>query len=279
MLIPSVRVENVYYAYGEVPALADVSVSIQPGEFVAVVGQNGSGKTTLVKHFNGLLKPARGRAWVGERETASAAVADLAREVGYVFQNPDHQINQPTVRDEVAFGLRHFGFPADEVTRHVAAALAQFGLSAYADRPPAVLGFGLRRKVALASVCVLRPPVLILDEPTGGLDARSAEEVLGLAARLNADGHTVILVSHDMRRVAACARRCVLLQGGRLLADGPTREVFAEAALLKQACLSPPPVTQLAQALAPQIRLDNPLTAEEFFSAYLHLRTNTDRGP
>src|SRR3990172_1589148 len=269
MNAPVLRVENLHFAYGDVPALSGVSLTIQPGELVAIVGQNGSGKTTLVKHFNGLLKPTRGRVWVGERDTASLGVAELARTVGYVFQNPDHQINQATVREEIGFGLRNMDSPPDEVARRADEALAMFGLRAYADRPPAILGFGLRRKIALASVCALRPPVLILDEPTGGLDARSAEELLGFAARLRAEGHTILLVSHDMRRVAAFAGRCVILQEGRVLRDGPTREVFADEGLLRQAFLAPPPVTQLAHALAPQIVLDTPLTAEEFYAEYV----------
>ncbi|HLE27820.1 MAG TPA: ABC transporter ATP-binding protein [Anaerolineales bacterium] len=268
MHTPSLRVENLYFAYNGLAALSGVSLTIRPGEFVALVGQNGSGKTTLVKHFNGLLKPTRGKVWVGERDTASCAVSDLAREVGYVFQNPDHQINQPTVREEVAFGLKNLDFPAGEAARRTDEALAAFGLQPFADRPPAILGFGLRRKIALASVCVLRPPVLILDEPTGGLDARSAEELLGFAARLKAEGHTLILVSHDMRRVAAFAERCVVLKEGRVWLDGPARAVFAKTELLQQAFLAPPPVTRLAQALAPQVDLDTPLTPEEFYSHY-----------
>ena len=268
MNVPSLRTEDLHHAYGDVPALLGVSLTIQPGEFVAIVGQNGSGKTTLVKHFNGLLKPTRGRVWVGERETTSLAVAELAREVGYVFQNPDHQINQPTVREEIAFGLRNMDFPPDEVARCTDEALAMFGLRDYADRPPAILGFGLRRKIALASVCALRPPVLILDEPTGGMDARSAEELLEFAARLHGEGHTLLLVSHDMRRVAAFAERCVILKEGRVLRDGPTREVFADDDLLRQAFLAPPPVTQLAYALEPQLALGTPLTAEEFYAEY-----------
>ena len=267
--MPSLRAENLHFAYNGVLALTGISLTIGPGEFVAVVGQNGSGKTTLVKHFNGLLKPTRGKVWVGERDTASQVVSDLAREVGYVFQNPDHQINQPTVREEIAFGLRQMGFAEPEVTRRADSALTDFGLHALADQPPAILGFGLRRKIALASVCVLRPPVLILDEPTGGLDARSAEELLNFAKRLQAEGHTIILVSHDMRRVAASAERVVVMYGGRLLADAPTRKVFAEAALLKQAFLAPPPVTQLAHALSPA--LGTPLTAEEFYTQYTGL--------
>ena len=271
MNAPLLRVEDLHHAYDDVPALGGVSLTIRPGEFIALVGQNASGKTTLVKHFNGLLKPARGRVWVGERVTTSLAVSDLAREVGYVFQNPDHQINQPTVREEIAFGLKQLDFSAAEIARRTEAALVDFGLLPFADRPPAILGFGLRRKIALASVCVLRPPVLILDEPTGGLDARSAVELLAFAARLKAEGHTIILVSHDMRRVAAFAERMVVMHGGRVLADGPTRAVFAQSELLQQAFLAPPPVAQLAHALSPA--LGTPLTAEEFYTEYAKRKT------
>jgi energy-coupling factor transporter ATP-binding protein EcfA2 len=262
-MIP-LRVENLHYAYNDTLALSEVNLTIDPGEFVAVVGQNGSGKTTLVKHFNGLLKPTRGRVWVAGRDTAPLAVADLARQVGYVFQNPDHQISQATVRAEIAFGLRNLGFTDREVVQRTGETLASFGLEACADRPPAVLGFGLRRKVALASVCVLRPPVLILDEPTIGLEARAADEVLHLADRLCGQGHTIILISHDMRRVAAHARRCVLLKQGRVVQDAPTRVVFADAEGLAQARLAPPPVTQLAHALA----WGTPLTPEEFYEQF-----------
>ncbi len=260
----SLRVENLHFAYEGVPALCGISLDIAPGEFVAIVGQNGSGKTTLVKHFNGLLKPTQGRVWVDGRDTASLTVATLARQVGYVFQNPDHQISQNTVRAEVAFGLRNLGFAEAEVERRTAETLAAFGLAAEAARPPAILGAGLRRKVALAGVCCVRPPVLILDEPTLGLEARAAEEVLQLAAGLHRDGHTVILISHDMRRVAAYARRCLLLKDGRLLRDAPVRTVFADPALLAEANLAPPPVTRLAQALD----WGTPLTPEELYLAY-----------
>jgi energy-coupling factor transporter ATP-binding protein EcfA2 len=270
----SLRVEHLHYAYNGTPALVDISLTIAPGEFVAVVGQNGSGKTTLVKHFNGLLKPTRGRVWVADRETGPLAVADLARQVGYVFQNPDHQISQPTVRAEIAFGLHNLGFARSEVAQHTAEALATFGLEAFANQPPAVLGFGLRRKVALASVCVLRPPVLILDEPTNGLEARAADEVLQLAETLCAEGHTIVLISHDMRRVAAHARRCVLLKQGRLVRDAPTRDVFADIQGLTEARLAPPPVTQLAHAL----NWETPLTPEEFYAQYAQRRAQPGKG-
>jgi len=260
----SLRVENLYFDYGGVPAPSGISLDIAPGEFVGIVWQNGSGKTTLVKHFNGLLKPTQGRVWVDGRDTAPLTVAALARQVGYVFQNPDHQISQNTVRAEVAFGLRNLGFAEPEVERRTVETLAAFGLTSNADRPPAILGAGLRRKVALAGVCCVRPPVLILDEPTLGLEARAAEDVLQLAAGLHREGHTVLLISHDMRRVAAYARRCVLLKEGRVLRDAPVRAVFADSALLAQANLAPPPVTRLAQALD----WGTPLTPDELYLAY-----------
>jgi len=259
------RTAHLTFAYSGSPILCDLSLTIQSGEWVALIGQNGSGKTTLVKHFNGLLKPTHGQVWVGERDTTTCSIADLAREVGYVFQNPDHQIHQSTVREEVACGLRWQGYPPAEQHERLTATLAQFRLTDYAHHPPAILGFGLRRKVALASVCALRPPVLILDEPTGGLDARSADDILTLVAQLNAHGHTILMISHDMRRVAEYARRCIVLQAGRIVRDAPPRDVFADAPLLQQAFLSPPPVTQLAHHLG---QPGTPLTPEEFYQGY-----------
>ena len=189
-------VQDLWYGYsGEVAALRGIDLEIEDGDYVAVIGQNGSGKTTLVKHFNGLLKPTRGRVLVKLEtrnpkpetlvDTASLTVGQLAQTVGYVFQNPDHQIFCDTIREEFAFGPRNLGLPEAEVRRRVEEALARFDLEQYADRPPAVLGYGLRRKIGVAAVYSMRPRIFILDEPTSGLDWRSTVELMELAVRGN----------------------------------------------------------------------------------------------
>lgn len=270
-----IRVRDLCYRYdGESDALRGVSLDIRDGDFVAVVGQNGSGKTTLVKHFNGLLKPTQGRVQVYGQDTADLSVGQLARQVGYVFQNPDRQIFCPTVRQEIAFGPKNLGLSPEAVDRRVAEAMAQFRLEAYADAPPALLGYGLRRKVGVAAVYAMRPRLFILDEPTAGLDRRGIQELMALLTTMNAEGHTIVLITHDMRIAAEHARRTVILDQGRLLADGDTQEVFRRADELARARIEPPQIAQLARRLVSS-GVEMPagvLTVEAFYEAYTAFR-------
>jgi energy-coupling factor transporter ATP-binding protein EcfA2 len=277
---PTIRVEDVSYTYADgTAALQGVSLDLEPGEFVALLGPNGSGKTTLAKHLDGLLRSSSGRVLVGDLDTRRASVAQLARQVGYVFQNPDHQIFAATVEEEVAFGPRSQGLPEDAVARRAAEALDLFGLASCADVPPASLGFAQRRQVALAAVLAAGPRVLILDEPTGGLDARSRSEIMSVIAGFNAGtlarsaepgraaspkarprgqaaptlgaaGGTVLLITHDMVLVAEYARRAVVLVDGRVLFDGAVPDLFRQRDLLARAGLGLPPVVRLANRLA-----------------------------
>jgi len=270
---PAVRVENLCYRYDDGPwVLSGLDLNIETGDFLAIVGQNGSGKTTLVKHFNGLLRPTRGRVVVFGEDTAGQSVGQLARKVGYLFQNPDHQIFAPTVWEEVAFGPRNLGFSEDEVTAHTTEAMALFGLEDQADTPPAVLGYGLRRKVTLAAVWAMHPQVLVLDEPTAGLDWRSTRTLMKEVSNLNRQGHTIVLITHDMKLVAEFARRVLVLNDGQILAYGPTRQVFQQETILRQAFLAPPPITALARRMRPYgLRGDN-LTVQEFYQEYTALQ-------
>jgi len=267
---PIITAEGVWFAYTDGEwALQDVSLRIEPGEYVAIIGPNGAGKTTLAKQFNGLLLPTRGRVRVLGRETANLGPEKLAHIVGYVFQNPDHQIFAPSTREEIAFGPRNLGLSDTEVRARADEALARFGLSDMADVPPAVLSFGLRRKVALAAVYAMRPQVLILDEPTGGLDRDSVREVMGLVAKLHAEGHTIILITHDMELVAEQAERVILLHGGRVLLDAGTREALTQGERLESVGLMPPQITRLAQGLALYGLPADVLTVREFVAAYV----------
>lgn len=242
--------KSLSYAYdGKQAALNDIDLTIAAGEFVAIIGQNGSGKTTLVKHLNGLLRPARGRVLLHGADIAATPVAELARTVGYVFQNPDHMIFSATVREEVAAGPRHLGLPEVAIAERTTAALTQFGLLPYAETQPALLGFGLRRKVSIAAVVAMQTAVLVLDEPTSGLDQRSTHELMTILADLNQQGRTIILITHDMRLVADWVPSCVVLHNGRLLTHAPTRHIFQQPALLHQTQLEPPPIVQLGQRL------------------------------
>jgi energy-coupling factor transporter ATP-binding protein EcfA2 len=266
------EVHGLWYWYDSgPPVLQDISFSVGRGDFFAIVGPNGSGKTTLAKHFNGLLKPRRGQVKVCGEDTAGRSVGQLARRVGYVFQSPDHQIFAATVGDEVAFGLRNLGFAANEVHQRTEAALTRFGLGEYSDWPPALLGYGLRRKVTLAAVLAMQPEVLVLDEPTTGLDAGATREVMAMVAGAHRAGGTVVLISHDMKRVAQYAQRVGVLNDGRLLALVPPRDLFQDQALLVEAHLTPPPITRLAQGLRAAGMRGDSLTVDEFCDEYVGL--------
>jgi energy-coupling factor transport system ATP-binding protein len=221
------------------------------GEFVALVGSNGSGKTTLVKHINGLIRPRRGHVRLYGEDIRQRSVGELARRVGYLFQNPEHQIFSASVREEIAFGPRNQGLSLSAMERRVEAALERFDLVSVAAQPPAVLSYGLRRRVTLASLAAMEPEVVVLDEPTVGLDADGRDETFRWLVELHERGRTILLVSHDMSVVAEYADRVVVLQEGHVAADGSPVTVFQQPELLARASLATPPVVELAQRLEP----------------------------
>jgi energy-coupling factor transport system ATP-binding protein len=276
---PAIVVQDLWYSYGdEVTALRGIDLEIEDGDYVAVIGQNGSGKTTLVKHFNGLLKPTRGRVLVrglGDREgspllrdTANLPVGQLAQTVGYVFQNPDYQIFCATTREELAFGPRNLGLPEAEVRSRVEEALARFDLETYADSPPAVLGYGLRRKIGVAAVYSMRPRIFILDEPTTGLDWRTTMELMDLIGEMHRHGHTIILVTHDMKLVTEFSQKSLVLRDGQVLAYDDTRTVFKHSEALRDTKIEPPQITKLAKRMAPYGMPDDVLSVDEFYALY-----------
>jgi cobalt transport protein ATP-binding subunit len=265
---PLLEVRDVVFSYGETLALRGVSLTIRPGEFVALAGANGSGKTTLAKHFNGLLRPASGDVRVDGHETRERSIGELAQTVGYAFQNPDHQIFLPTVAEEVAFGPRNLGIRGSELDERVEAALKLFDLTCLRQRHPTMLGRGVRRRVALAAVVAMRPRLLVLDEPTGGLDRHASESLMTILRGFVSEGRAVVLITHDMRLVGEHARRLVVLNEGRVLADGPTADVMHEFDLLERAGIRPPPVARLAADLA-RAGMPFALNVEEFTELFL----------
>jgi energy-coupling factor transport system ATP-binding protein len=247
---PIIRAEAVRFGYPDgTEALAGVTLRIAAGEFVAILGSNGSGKTTLAQVMAGILPPAGGRVLLHGLEPGPRRAAEIARRVGYVFQNPDHQIAAPTVADEIGSALRNFGVPAPEVARRAAAVLPLLGLAGREDRDPFILTRGERQRVALGAVLAYGPEVIIMDEPTTGLDEREQLRVMRLLADLNARGHTIVVITHALPVAAAFARRVVVLRGGRVAADGPTADLLLDAALLEEAGLAPTPAARLAVLL------------------------------
>lgn len=263
-----VAADDLSFSYeGRTLALDHLTLHAPRGQFIAIAGPNGGGKSTLARHLIGLLRPQGGALQIEGRPTAGKAVAELARSVGYVFQNPDYQIFAPTVREEISVGPRAAGLRGAALAERLDAALAAFDLAAYAELPPAVLGYGVRRLVTLASVWAMQPPVWLLDEPTTGLDARLTARLMQRLHDLHAAGRTILLITHDLR-LAAEAERLVVISGGRVVQDGAPAQVFQDAGALAAVGLRPPAVTRLALKLAPAGFPRLALSVEEFVDNY-----------
>lgn len=244
--------EEVVHEYPNgVRALDGLSLRLNPGEAVALVGQNGSGKTTLVRHLNGLLRPTTGRVLVGGRDAAGRRVADLASQVGLVFQDPDRQIFAGTVRREVEFGPRNVGLRGARLEQAVAAALSAVGLDGEEATNPYDLGTARRKLLAIASVLAMETPVLVLDEPTTGQDRAGVTRVRDLISRTVGAGRTVIAISHDLRFVAETFPRVVVLRAGHVVLDGSPGEVFAPSnrETMASTGLEPPWAARVAEQL------------------------------
>jgi energy-coupling factor transport system ATP-binding protein len=230
-------------------ALHDVDLEIRRGEFVGILGQNGSGKTTLVKHFNALLKPTEGTVIVAGLDTRKASIAEMALAVGYIFQNPDAQIFKMKVEEELAFGPQNVGLSEGEVGRRIKEAAEDLEISHLMDKNPFFLSKGEKQRVAVAAVMAMHPDILVLDEPTTGQDFKRAKEIMDLAVRLHDEGQTVVVITHDMNLAAEYCDRVVIMEGGRVLLDAPTREAFLAEEELNASSLRPPQVTVLGKAL------------------------------
>jgi energy-coupling factor transport system ATP-binding protein len=238
-----IAVEDLTHVYPDGTRAVDgVSLRIDAGERVAIVGQNGSGKSTLVRHFNGLLRPTEGRVVLDGVDTATLRVAQLAEKVGLAFQDPDRQIFAGKVRAEVAFGPRNLGFEKDRLERTIDEALAAAGLTPEAATNPYDLGYSRRKLLALASILAMRTPIVVLDEPTTGQDARGVARVEEIVAGLAELGRTVVAISHDMAFVAESFARVIVMRDGRVILDGRPAEVFAESSweMLASTYLEPP---------------------------------------
>ncbi|MDR3255988.1 MAG: energy-coupling factor ABC transporter ATP-binding protein [Synergistaceae bacterium] len=258
------RFDGVSFGYMSGSAINDVSFYVAPGEFVALLGENGAGKSTLCRLCNGLLKPSSGRVKVGGQDTRQVKTSVLSRSVGFLFQNPDRQICRNTVSDEIMFGLENVVASPDERRRRRDEVLGLFALDG--DIDPFGMSRGERQQVALASVLATKPKLLILDEPTTGLDYRECLSTMEIVSRLNADGTTVLMVSHDMEVTADFAKRAIVLSGGRLIGDGPVREIMKNRRLLDEASLLPAQIPALAMFLSELGELGKPDKIGELFS-------------
>lgn len=249
-----IRVNDLTVSRGGRALLRDVSLDVAAGDFLAVIGTNGAGKTTLVQAIAGVVAPPRGCVTVGRLDVATGNLRALAAQVGFVFQNPEHQFIENTVSDELAHGLRtgngHSGLDAAAIDARVSAMLGRFGLDELRDVHPFLLSGGQKRRLSVGTALIAGAPVLVLDEPTFGQDRERADELMALLADLNSTGTTIVAATHDLQLVAEYASHVAVLADGELLAFGPTAAIFADAGLIERAGLRLPPLTRALRGLA-----------------------------
>ena len=269
-----ISVENVSFHYpGGAQVLKNVDLEIKDGEFIAIMGENGAGKTTLVKMFNGLLKPAEGKISVDGVDTREKSVAQLSRDVGLIFQNPDHQLFAETVAEELSFSLRNFGFKEDVVKRRVTSLMSTLDLDRYSNSSPFVLSGGERKRVALAAILAWDPKHVIMDEPTIGQDYLQKDRLRNFIVQLVSQGKTIIIVTHDVEFVAECKPRIVLLSHGEIIGDGTAPEILTNPALVEKASLVMPQISSLMgtlRDLEPPTDIIDAYSAREFLSGKLN---------
>ncbi|MBQ8509693.1 MAG: ABC transporter ATP-binding protein [Clostridia bacterium] len=255
-----ITLEKVCFGYGKNETLRDVNLHIGKGDFCAIIGANGAGKSTLTRLMRGLLRPTSGRVLIDGQDIAAARPSTLAAKIGYLFQNPDRQLCRNTVREELLFTLQYAGIPADRRDALCDAALERFSLDG--DGDTACMSRGERQRTALASALAAEPPLLLLDEPTTGLDYSECTAIMERIAEMNERGVTVVMVCHDMEIVLDFAKTCVVVADGQVLGEGTPADIFYNQPLLKRASLIPPQLIELASRFGGEV--GRPTHAEDF---------------
>jgi len=263
---PLVQIENLWHQYSDgTVALRGIDLLIHDGEFVGIIGQNGSGKSTLVSHLLGLLRPSYGRVLLMGKDVSQFSVPEMAKSVGFIFQDPDLMLFQTSVWSEIAFGPSNVGLPPEEIETRVRDSLKMMRLVGFEKRHPHALSRGQRHRVAIASILAMRPRILIADEPTTGQDYGATKHYLELLRKMNQEGATILVISHDMKTIAKYVDRVIVLRDGRVLFDGPTRAVFGKPDILETTDINPPQITQISLALK-EYGFPTCLTVEELVS-------------
>ena len=271
------EVKNLKYSYNaEYQALKGVSLKVEQGEMVALLGKNGAGKSTLFLHLNGIYQPDEGQVFIDGEELKydKKSLLKFRQKVGIVFQNPDDQIFAPTVEEDVAFGPLNLGLSMEEVQDRVEEALARVGMSGYEKKAPHHLSGGQKKRVAIAGILAMKPEIMVLDEPTAGLDPQGVMDLSKLLNELNDEGITIIISTHEVDLVPTYAKKVFVLVDGLLIAEGTPKEIFSKPEILEQANLKVPIVTELFQQLEDEgfdMQGDYPLTLDEAKDKFLEL--------
>lgn len=268
-----IRIENLCFSYpkSEKSVLNEVSLLIEKGESIAIIGQNGAGKTTLVKMLNGLLKPDKGNVTVGGWNTREYSVAKMSRKAGYVFQNPMDQIFHNNVYDEIVFGSKKMGYSESDVKKFAEKAIKLTSLENYREENPYNLPYSMRKFVTIAAVIAMNTDVIIMDEPTAGQDFQGMKILHNLISELRSEGKTVITITHDMEFVVNNFERIVVMTDGKIIADSDKREIFWQLDILEKSMVKQPYISDLAREIGMFSEKDfneNVLSADEFSEKY-----------
>ena len=275
--INMLEVKNIKYSYNsDYQALKGVSLKIERGDMVALLGKNGAGKSTLFLHLNGIYEPDEGQVFIDGEELKydKKSLLKFRQKVGIVFQNPDDQIFAPTVEEDVAFGPLNLGLSMEEVQDRVEEALARVGMSGYEKKAPHHLSGGQKKRVAIAGILAMKPELMVLDEPTAGLDPQGVVDLSILLKELNAEGITILISTHEVDLVPDYANKVFVLVDGLLVGEGTPKEIFSQPEILEKANLKVPIITELFQQLEDEgidIENDYPLTIEEAKEKFLKM--------
>ena len=275
------EVKNIKYSYNkDYQALKGVSLKVEEGEMVALLGKNGAGKSTLFLHLNGIYEPDEGQVFIDGEELKydKKSLLKFRQKVGIVFQNPDDQIFAPTVEEDVAFGPLNLDLPMEEVQKRVTESLARVGMSGFEKKAPHHLSGGQKKRVGIAGILAMKPKIMVLDEPTAGLDPQCVTDLSILLKELNDEGITIIISTHEVNLVPTYAKRVFVLVDGLLIAEGSPKEIFAQPEILEKANLEVPIVTELFQELEKEgfdMNNDYPLTIDEAKDKFLKLLNKT----
>jgi len=249
---PFANLSDVTFVYPDgTLALQEASLKVfKDDPMIGIIGQNGSGKTTLAKLLAGILKPSKGKVILGDLDTLKAHMTEIVRKVGYVFQNPDHQISSNTVKEEVSLGPKNLGLTGRELEKRVMETMIVLEIEEFADENPFLLPKGVRQRIAIASVLAMKPEIIIVDEPTTGQDFKGSYIIMDILAKLHKRGHKIIVITHNMNLVAEYCGRSIVVDKGRIVLDGPTSLVFTQEGVLKRTYLRPPQITSLSNVLS-----------------------------
>ena len=263
-----IKIQNLTHIYprGEVRALDNINLNIKSGDVVSIIGQNGSGKTTLVRHFNGLLRPTEGKIFIDSEDMENVSSYEMSKKCGYVFQNPNHQIFNETVRKELLVGPKNYKMSKEETKDSLEYVVELLNIENILDKHPMTLDYTTKKILTIASILIYRPEIVVLDEPTGGLDEIGRRSLSNVINILNKEGRTVIIISHDMDYVAENSKSIVVMAKAKVLAEGKPKDIFAKEDILKQAQVEPPQITILENRLFKNKELS--LSVDDFVNKY-----------